>query len=718
MFSRSRLAIAVMAVSAALAQADDSSPKNQPTLLNQVTVTASRVEKSQQDIAGTVTVIDSEQMEKDVVNDIKDLVRYEPGVSVGSGGRSGLSGFNIRGMGENRVKIMIDGVDQSKAFNPGGDYLTSKRNFVDIETLKAVEIIKGPASSLYGSDALGGMVAFQTKDPADLLRKSGDDTHASVKAGYASADKGFTETLSLANRTGDLETLLIYTRRDHKETETYGGADIYGEGRGEADPLDTGLDNILAKVQYQLNDAHRVGLTGEYQNAKTDAKVMSMKQPEGVTGKDEKKRFRIGMFHEWEADLALFDQARWQLDWQKSETEMNTRMPAYTADFGPGGKVPFPNRLQEYNYSEKTVQFNAQFDKQLALAGLDNYVIYGLNASKTKAENTNTSNNLDNGSVTKSSYIPTIDVVNYGLFVQDDIQVNDKLTVTPGLRYDHFKYEPDVQPGSPAQVKDASDSKVTGRLGSVYKLNQNLSLFAQFSQGFKAPGFREMYYTRVGHGYEHRANPNLKPEESNSFELGIRGNNRLGSFEVTGFYNKYKNFIGSEVVDQSKNATQNKNIAKARIKGIEFRGQLWLDEAINAPEGTSMRVSAAWADGENNETDKPLDSVAPLKGVIGLSYDAPSEIWGGEAIWTVVQGKKKSEISDKSDFASKGYGIFDLTAYYKPVEQLTLRAGLFNLTDKKYWIWEDVRGRSADFAGLDRYTQPGRNVSVSAKWVF
>ncbi|WP_461538742.1 TonB-dependent hemoglobin/transferrin/lactoferrin family receptor [Spongorhabdus nitratireducens] len=717
MFSRSRLAIAVMAVSAALAQADDSSPRNQPTLLNQVTVTASRVEKSQQDIAGTVTVIDSEQMEKDVVNDIKDLVRYEPGVSVGSGGRSGLSGFNIRGMGENRVKIMIDGVDQSKAFNPGGNYLTSKRNFVDIETLKAVEIIKGPASSLYGSDALGGMVAFQTKDPADLLQKSGDDTHASVKAGYESADKGFTETLSLANRTGDLETLLIYTRRDHKETETHSGADIYGSGRGKADPLDTGLDNILAKVQYQLNDAHRVGLTGEYHNAKTDAKPMSM-NPDGVTGKDEKTRSRIGFSHEWQADLALFDQASWQLDWQKSETEMDTRMPAYEADFGPGGKFPYPNRLQEYDYSENTYQLNAQFDKQLTLSGLDHYFIYGLNVSKTDAENNNTSNNLDDGSVTKSSYIPQIDVVNYGLFAQDDIQINDRLTITPGLRYDRFKYDPKAEAGSPTQIKDAKDSKVTGRLGSVFKLNQDLALFAQFSQGFKAPGFHEMYYTRVSHGYSILANPSLKPEESNSFELGLRGNYRLGSFEVTGFYNKYKNFIQSVVVDETKNVSQSQNVAKARIKGIEFRGQLWLDEAINAPEGTSMRVSAAWADGENNETDKPLDSVAPLKGVIGLSYDAPSEIWGGEAIWTVVQGKKKSEISDKTDFASKGYGIFDLTAYYKPVEQLTLRAGLFNLTDKKYWIWEDVRGRSADFAGLDRYTQPGRNVSVSAKWVF
>ncbi len=715
MFTRSRLAIAVMAVSATLVQAEESAPQ-QTTMLNQVTVTAARTEKAIEDIAGSVTVIDSEQIEKEQAKNIKDLVRYEPGVEVQGHGRAGPSSFNIRGMDENRVKIMIDGVDQAQEFNPGGDFLTSKRNFVDLETLKAVEIVKGPASSLYGSEALGGIVAFQTKDPADLLKKStGDDSHASIKAGYDSADKGYTETLSLANRTGDLETLLIYTRRDHKETETHSGADIYGAGRGEANPLDTGLNNWLAKAQYQLNDAHRIGLTGEFHNSKTDAKPMSM-SPDGVTGKDEKTRARVGIFHEWEAGLTLFDKMRWQLDWQKTETDMQTRMPAYDADFGTI-VIPLNNRLMAYDYSEEGYQLGAQFDKELSLAGFDHHVIYGLNANRSDVKNKNIENDLDNNTSTDKSYIPTVDVSKYGLFIQDDIQLSEKLTVTPGVRYDSFEYDPSTMAGG-TPAKKLKDSKVTGRLGTVYKFTPDLSVFAQLSQGFKAPSYSEVYYSRRAPTYGHLANPDLKPEESNSFELGLRGNNRLGSFEIASFYNKYKNFIDTVTVDQNTSTTQKQNIAKARIKGIEFRGQLFLDEAMDAPTGTSLRTSIAWADGENKEDNKPLDSVAPLKGVIGLAYDDPAEIWGSEAILTLVQEKKKSDISDSNDFASPGYGIVDLTAYYKPVEDLTLRAGLFNLTDKKYWVWEDVRGRTSDYAGLDRYTQPGRNVSVSAKWVF
>ena len=710
MFTRSRLAIAVMAVSATLAQAEDS-VSNQTTMLDQVTVTAARTEKVIEDIAGSVTVIDSEQIEKEQARNIKDLVRYEPGVEVQTSGRAGANSFNIRGMDENRVKIMIDGVDQAQEFNPGGDYLTSKRNFIDVETLKALEIVKGPASSLYGNEALGGIVAFQTKDPSDLLKKqTGDDSHASIKAGYTSVDKGYTETLSLANRTGDLETMLIYTRRDHKETETHSGADIYGAARGEADPLDTGLNNWLAKAQYQINDAHRVGLTGEFHNAKTNTKVMSL-NPDGVTGNDEKTRTRIGVFHEWQANLSLFDKLRWQLDWQKSETEMETYRPAYP---------DYNTRLLNYDYSEDGYQLSAQFDKAITLAGLNHSVIYGFNVNDVDAKNKNITNDLDNNTVTPSEYIPKVDVLKYGLFLQDDIQISENLTVTPGIRYDSFKYDPSSTIDG-ASVKSLKDSKLTGRLGTVYKLTPDLSVFAQLAQGFKAPGFKETYYsyTNTAHRYKIIANPDLKPEESNSFEIGLRGGNQLGSFEITSFYNKYKNFIEDKVTfDQTGMIIQKHNIAKARIKGIEFRGQLFLDEAIGAPAGTSLRTSIAWADGENKEDNQPLDSVAPLKGVIGLGYDDPAEVWGSEAILTLVQEKQQSDISDDNDYASPGYGIVDLTAYYKPVEDLTLRAGLFNLTDKKYWVWEDVRGIASNNAGLDRYTQPGRNVSVSAKWVF
>ena len=114
--SKSTLALAVMASiahsNAALAEDSGAQNKYQPTLMNQVTVSATRSEKQLKDVAGSVTVVDEEQIEKEMATDIRDLVRYEPGVDVSSDGRTGSKGFNIRGMEANRVKIMVDGVDQ------------------------------------------------------------------------------------------------------------------------------------------------------------------------------------------------------------------------------------------------------------------------------------------------------------------------------------------------------------------------------------------------------------------------------------------------------------------------------------------------------------------------------------------------------------------------------------------------------------------------------
>ena len=732
-FSKHSLALAVMAASVSLAQApavladagSESTPEKdyQPTLLNQVTVTATRSEKQLKDVAGSVAVIDDEQMEKELANDIKDAVRYEPGVSVGTDGyRGGNEGFNIRGMQGNRVKIMVDGVDQAQQFTVGpSEYIRSQRNFVDMETLKAIEVVKGPSSTLYGSDAIGGLVAFKTKDPSDLLKPAGDDTSASIKAGYSSVNEGFSETFSLANRSGDLETMLIYTRRDHKETDTHSGSDIYGSGRGQGNPSDTGLNNVLAKAQYQVNENNRIGLTGEFMESKTDSELKTM-SPDGVTGKDQVERQRIGISHEWDAGLAGFDSMEWQLDWQNSETNMKTHRPAYTFP----GMPPFPNRNFDYLYSESGLQLNAQFNKALSWGEYDHTIVYGFNGSQTKVDNTSTEHNLDNGTSTAKNYIPKTDATKYGVYFQDEIQLTSRWTVSPGIRYDKYEYNPEGNTNLGEPAEDSQGDKLTARLGTVYQFNENLSAFAQFSQGFKAPGLMEIYYT-YDQGEVQLANPNLKPEESNSFELGLRGDGRLGSYEVTSFYNKYSNFIDLQVigVDNStgsaRNIKQYRNVAKAEIKGVEFRGQLWLDEAIKAPAGTTLRGSVAYADGENKENGEKLNSVAPLTGVVGLGYDDLSGRYGGEFAWTLVKGKSDSDVSNSEvdsgeQFNPAGYGIVDLTAYYVPVKDVTLRAGLFNITDKKYWILEDVRGRESTYAGLDRYAQPGRNVSVSVKW--
>src|SRR3990172_11446170 len=157
--------------------------------LEVITVTGSKLPRSLSEVANTITVIDDQRINRELSNDIKDLVRYEPGVSVTSeAGRFGIGGFNIRGIEANRVTMELDGVPVIEGFGIG-DFASSGRNLVDTGLLKSVEILRGPASALYGSDAMGGVVAYTTRDPADFLRDA--DRYAGLHSAYTREDDGW-----------------------------------------------------------------------------------------------------------------------------------------------------------------------------------------------------------------------------------------------------------------------------------------------------------------------------------------------------------------------------------------------------------------------------------------------------------------------------------------------------------------------------------------------
>ncbi|WP_252178093.1 TonB-dependent hemoglobin/transferrin/lactoferrin family receptor [Endozoicomonas sp. 4G] len=749
---KTHLALAIMAVATATAQAEDALPSTQPTLLDQVTVSATLTEQNLDSVASSVDVTTADDIEKRMVNDIDDLVRYEPGVTVTDDGRTGAGSFNIRGMDANRVKITVDSVDQAKAFDSTQIFLRSQRNFIDLETIKAVEVLKGPASTVHGSDAIGGVVAFVTKDPADFLKHEGDDGYVSLKGGYSSADSAFTETATFANRSGDLESLLIYTRRDAKETRTHGGADVTGDARGEADPKDIGINNVLGKLQYQVNDNHRVGLTAEWRdlNSKTDLLSMVGAQPTGnpspygkFNADDSTRRQRLGLFHEWEAFAPAFDTLKWTLNWQETETNQITydEMQVETGSFP---KWETQARHKDYVYRETSWQLGLNMTKWLDFKWSDHLISYGLELERKEQNNLNKTTYVKNPAGEKndiSRYAPLATVDSAGFYLQDEISfLDDRLTVTPGIRYDSFSPKTETDQYYQKAYKDQSYDSWSGKLGAVYKFTDVFSGFAQYSQGFGTPDLFAMYFEEIVPlpvSIHVMPNPNLKPEKSDSIEVGLRANGRLGSAEITAFYNRYDDFI--ELVPlgivNREARFQYQNLDDTTIKGLEFKGQLWLDEAMGAPTGTSFKTAVAWSEGQGTFSndkgelfkDDPLNSIAPLTAVIGLAYDAPSDNWGGELMWTLVAAKDKNDISnsdiasDESEaggeqFATPGYGIVDMTAYYKPIKDVTLTAGMFNITDKKYWKWDDVRGLPTTYEGLNRYTQPGRNFAVSVKW--
>jgi hemoglobin/transferrin/lactoferrin receptor protein len=149
---------------------------------------------------------------------------------------------------------------------------------------------------------------------------------------------------------------------------------------------------------------------------------------------------------------------------------------------------------------------------------------------------------------------------------------------------------------------------------------------------------------------------------------------------------------------------------------VELRSELFLDTLWAQAAGWRFNASIAYARGDDEEIDQPLDSIDPAKGVFGLAYDHAGGNWGGELVWTVVAKKDRVDESDPElqQFKTPGYGKLDLLGFYQLGEHSRLNFGVFNLTDKKYWQWgESLIGRLATDPGLDRLSQPGLYAGIS-----
>ncbi|NLS12902.1 TonB-dependent hemoglobin/transferrin/lactoferrin family receptor [Vibrio sp. SM6] len=707
MYKQSLLSVSILAaISPALyanealaneAMADDA------MVFDEVVVSATRSNTQIVDTAASVAVISEADIEDNMIESLEDLFKYTPGVSVQTNPRQGVQSINIRGVEGNRVKVLVDGVSQGNQFTPGGpnsNFINSARVDIDTDLVKAVEIVKGAASSLHGSDAIGGIVAFETKDPADFLKDGDFGGHAKIN--YSSKDSSFRESVALANRFGDVETLLAYTRTDGKEVDNF----------GDKLPQDASSNDVLAKLHYQVNDSNRIELNGMYIRNDGDIVQEYSGYSNGI-GTDVKDQYQIGIKHIWDINANIVDTLSWQFDWiAKKENGVTKRLKDSNNNY----------QRKDYIYDEKGYQVEIQLDKYFTLGNTEHFVVYGASYVDKDIKNTNMEYNSVGGNK-EIFYIPGATEHRYGLFAQDEISLGDFI-FTPGIRYDAFKTKPGDTSKNPSQNPDSdyktfSDSAVTARLGTVYKLNEQNRVFAQVSQGFRAPDFQELYYSygNPNHGYINRPNPDLKAEESLSYELGLRNNTAFSNSEVAVFYSDYDNFIDTDTVSGSWSPMdpaiiQYVNINKAIIKGVEFSNSVNWD-AFLPVSGVSTRVAATYTDGEDGNND-PLNSVNPWNLVAGISYDSVNN-WGTTFTVNYMAKKDSSDINGDDVLEKPSATILDLTAYYRPMKDLTLRAGVFNLTNEEYYYWSDVRDLTLENKDL---TQAKRNWAVTAKYEF
>ncbi len=688
---------------------------------SELIVTGTRLNQSILDVSSSVTLITSEEVEAIQADDIGDLLDYVPGVDVVADSRYGIKSINIRGLEGNYVKVKLDNVDVPADFD-NSDLISSSRIDMDIDMIRSVEVIRGPASTSQGSGAIGGVVMFQTKRASDFV-ESGERFGGHVKTQHSSASNNNRVSLAFAHKEGSWANLIGYTTSESAEVNDY----------SEQTPEEVTRQNLLLKSGYRFNNYHSLEFSLDYSETET---VADPTNPTESTSydlrydtEDLSERLRYGLTYKGQLDSALADQFAVQLDWQGKDS--NAKTFRHTSNyFGSGPR----SEIKDYLYAEEGYTLDLQINKAGDIAGFEADVAYGLTYKDSSHENINTTLIDDNfdGEFGDSTqifyYMPYAESQALGLYLHTELALLDgKLKLSPGLRYDSFEQtpyntdpssDPDYYTGWSAtnSYEDFSDSEATFRLGAVYDLSDELKLFSQYSQGFKAPDFRQLYYSFSNDTRRYKFEPNaeLESEYSDSFEIGLRRHAAWGGVEASIFETRFENFI-SEEIDTSDPAyssgiTRHVNIEEATISGVELSSNF---DTSSFLEGSWANLAFSHTEGEDGDGNA-LQDIAPWSASLAWSFDSSND-WG-----TTLRLKYHDAVSEgdfEDQFAAGASSVVDLVAYYQPVDALTLRLGIYNLTDEKYYRWASIRGVSAT-ADTDEFAEAKRSKTLSLKYDF
>jgi len=695
--------------------------------LDTITVTATKIETSLHETPATVSVFTEEKIEQWLVNDIKDLVRFEPGVSVRSSpprftaagastGRDGNSGFNIRGMEGNRVLMLVDGVRVPDGYAFGAQAV-GRGDYVDLDVLKSIEILRGPSSALYGSDGLAGAVSFITKDPVNYLT-DGREWAARARVGYDSSNESFTQSIVGAGRVGDFSAMLAYSRREGEGQDTKGTNNSASVNRTTPNPEDNGSNAVLLKTLYNLNDSNRIRLTWDHLDSDIDWQVLSAVNAAtaSLTAFDDMERDRLTLDHRYEGSGAI-EQIDTAVYYQDSHTRQYSSEDRTTA----------ADRIRDATFDNVVRGINLQLLSGFETGSVQHRLVYGGDYSLTKQESLRTGTVPPAGETFPSHAFPTTEQTLAGAFIQDELTfASGRVSVYPALRWDYYKINPENDPlfvSGPATGQD--DSEISPKLGAVVRITDELNFFVNAAKGFKAPAPSQVNtgFTNPVQGYRSISNPDLKPETSETIEAGLRWSSERVDASLVGFDSDYDDFIeqvtvGGGFTPLNPAIFQFVNFSGAKIYGAEASLELRLGA------GFKVNTAASFAKGDatnNSGVEQPLPSVDPVKVVSGLEWREATNRFGAQLFATYSDSKSPSRAGTCSPapcFLPDSLVVFDMVGWWKITDALTARAGVFNLSDEKYWWWSDVRGVSSTITFVDAYSQPGRNTSVSIAMQF
>lgn len=692
--------------------------------LDEIVVVANKAERRLRDVAATVTVLTREKLADDLSMSLGESFRYTPGIDEEwVGGRFGSEGINIRGIGGNRVALVVDGVKLGDQFQIGS-FSNATHDFIDAGFVQRTEVLHGPASALYGSDAIGGVVAVRTIAPGELTGGRGiggvasanyqgadDSLHGRALAAFGDAARGVVLGASLRDG-GVRDSAALSNPLDEREFRRLSALLGFATDSAEGQSFSFGMLYQHSKVESDLKS-----MLGAGRFASTTA----------LEGDDDS---RLAVAHGevgFGSPGAFVDAGILRL------YAGNSKVDQHTLDVR--NNAPRPVVIaRRFEYEQAFHGFEVNLQRDCNTASVIHRLGAGIEYRRTRTEEqrdgteTGIADGIARNSVLGEEFpvrdFPVSHTDEWGFYVEDTMRFR-KVSVIASLRADRYELSPHgdaiyVEDNPAVAPVSLDESDLSPKLGLIWHAADAVDLYLQYAHGFRAPPFED---ANIGFDialFKYRAipNPELQSETSDGWDAGLRIRGERGYLNLALFRTDYQDFIESKVrigFDAASDRVlfQSRNLGEARIGGIEGSLGVFLpglDDAL------SIDGSFYLARSENGDNGEPLNTVGPAQAVLGVTWRAQDERRQVRLAARLTEAWTERDESAGELFEPPGHAILDLLFSQAIGERGVVRAGLMNLTDRSWWQWTAVRGLAPDDPLLPHLAQPGRNLSIGLEW--
>lgn len=719
-------------------------PAEATTAPQKVLISAARYQQFAENIPASFEVVDHTQIADQQLFDIRDLARQFPNIDVkraparftitGAGnptGRDGNAGFSIRGFDGNRVLMLVDGIRLPRSYVNGSNAFG--RDQVALDMLQQVEIIRGPASVLYGSDGLAGLVNYISLRPDDLLKTTdGARVAGRFSLHYSGDDHAKALQNSLAGRfNSDWRYLLHTSVTESGALQNLGSNDAANQDRSIPNPEQHIQKVVYLKLEHRYAPNFKQSVVLDYLDKQSSFDLLSSRSKavpllaSSVTGEQADKhtqRSRFSYQFEISEPYAFADKQQIHLSYQQADAQ----------DDGVTHRYALADRVRKVSYAERSWQFRWQAEKLWRYQkDLAQKFSYGLDSNRIDV--TSFFGGVDPGNVDfiPRKYFPDTRDSSHALFAQSEFFIKNWI-ITPGLRFERYDLAVSTQqnyaPPAKNPGRSLSGQTVVPKLAALWKLASDWNGYASYAEGYRIPAAQQIngVFENSSVNAVLLANPDLRPESSRNLELGARWMSDFAQVEFSLFQARFKDLIidkkplGGRGTTNDPALFQTVNIDRAKVQGAEIKARLNWGEYLAGK--WSSQFAYGFSRGWDLNTNLPLNSIQPAKAHASLLYQAKRWHLGLTALWQ--NAKSVSDLDSPylakpatppriEQFTIPAVLSLDLAGQIQLTERAKVALSIKNLNNKKYWNWSEVQGLAANSPIIDAYTQPGRHFNLS-----